>query len=65
MNIESFSEAEAVIESAIKSEAKKLNLELSMSYSGVLPSSIGSIKTLEELTIMNPYFKRTSCIRNT
>jgi Leucine-rich repeat (LRR) protein len=53
MTIRSFREAEAVIESAIKSESNRLSLDLSTSYEGSLPDSIGDLQNLEELTIYN------------
>ncbi|MBC6418064.1 MAG: hypothetical protein GDA44_04385 [Prochloron sp. SP5CPC1] len=55
--MDNFNEAEAIIESAIRSKGKRFTLNLLGSYWGMLPDSIGDILSLEELTICN------KCIR--
>ncbi len=57
MQIDNFNEAEAIIESAIRSKGKRFTLNLLGSYWGMLPDSIGDIPSLEGLTICN------KCIR--
>ncbi|MEH2163486.1 MAG: hypothetical protein V7K38_21235 [Nostoc sp.] len=52
IDIETIEEAEAVIESAVRSKVKRLDLNFSHRYrDSVIPDSIGDLSSLEYLTI--------------
>ena len=49
MQIDNFNEAEAIIESAIRSKEKSFTLDISSSYRGIIPKSIGNISSFTYL----------------
>ena len=51
MYIESLEQVEGIIQNAIESQSKRLDLCFSCSYKSIIPNSIGEILSLEELNI--------------